>query len=201
MLAPMAERVILWDLMDTLVRDPFFTHVAPFFGLRFEELLAQKHPTAWRDFELGAIDEAELFRTFFRDGRAIDGAGLKRAMHGGYAWIEGIEPLLAELHARGAEMHLLSNYPPWYQLCDARLGVTRWVKPSFVSCHTGVRKPDAQAYLGPCAALGVEPAQALFIDDREPNVSAARALGMDALRFDGDVAALRRALEERGLIG
>jgi putative hydrolase of the HAD superfamily len=86
-------------------------------------------------------------------------------------------------------------------LCDARLGVTRWVKPSFVSCHTGVRKPDAQAYLGACAALGVEPAQALFVDDREPNVSAARALGMDTLLFDGNVAALRRALAERGLIG
>jgi HAD superfamily hydrolase (TIGR01509 family) len=197
----MAARVILWDLMDTLVRDPFFTHMAPFFGLRFEELLEQKHPTAWRDFELGVIDEAELFRSFFRDGRAIDGEGLKRAMHGGYAWIEGIEPLLVELHARGVEMHLLSNYPPWYQLCDAQVGVCRWVKPSFVSCHTGVRKPDAQAYLGACATLGVPPDQVLFIDDREPNVSAARQLGLDALLFDGDVARLRQALAARGLLG
>lgn len=197
----MAVRVILWDLMDTLVRDPFFTHMAPFFGLPFQELLAQKHPTAWRDFELGAIDEAGLFRSFFRDGRAIDGAGLKQAMAEGYAWIEGIEPLLGELHALGVPMHLLSNYPPWYQLCDARLGVTRWVRPSFVSCHTGVRKPDAEAYLGPCRELRVAPADCLFVDDREPNVTAARALGLDALRFDGDVTALRAALQQRGLLG
>ena len=196
----MPPRVILWDLMDTLVRDPFFTRMAPFFGLRFEELLAQKHPTAWRDFELGRIGEAELFRSFFKDGRAIDGAGLKRAMQQGYAWIDGIEALLAALAARDAEMHLLSNYPPWYQLCDARLGVTRWVKASFVSCHTGVRKPDPEAYLGACRALGAEPAQCLFVDDREPNVVAAAALGLDALRFDGDVAALRRALLERRLL-
>ena len=196
----MGVRVILWDLMDTLVRDPFFTHMAGFFGLTFEQLLAQKHPTAWRDFELGVIDESALFRTFFRDGRAIDGAGLRHAMEHAYAWIDGIEPLLAELHARGTEMHLLSNYPPWYRLCDARLGVSRWVQPSFVSCHTGVRKPDDQAYLGPCSTLGVEPGECLFVDDREPNLRAAAALGLDVLLFDGDVAALRRALAERGLL-
>ena len=103
-------------------------------------------------------------------------------------------------YERGVPMHLLSNYPPWYQLCDRRLGVTRWVRPSFVSCHTGVRKPDTEAYLGPCRELGVAPADCLFVDDREPNVAAARELGLDALRFDGDVTALRAALRERGLL-
>src|SRR5690349_22573008 len=105
----------------------------------------------------------------------------------GYAWIPGIERLLSELSARGVDMHLLSNYPPWYQLCDAQLGVARWVKPSFVSCHTGVRKPDAEAYLGACRALGAAPDECLFVDDRAANVDAAAALGVDALRFDGDV--------------
>jgi HAD superfamily hydrolase (TIGR01509 family) len=192
--------VVLWDLMDTLVRDPFFTHMAGFFGLSFDELLRDKHPSAWGEFELGKISEDELYARFFRDGRAIDGAGLKRHMRDAYTWIDGMQALLGELRARGVEMHLLSNYPPWYRLCDERLGVFGLVEPSFVSCHTGVRKPAAAAYLGACAALGRTPEQCLFIDDREVNCAAARAVGMDAVRFGGDATALREELCGRKLL-
>ena len=193
-------RIVLWDLMDTLVRDPFFTHVAAHFGLSFEELMRDKDPSAWRDFELGAIDEQTLYRSFFADGRAIDGPGLKRTMLQAYAWIDGIPELLRELAARGVPMHLLSNYPPWYApLCD-RLSVAELVTPSFVSCRTGVRKPDPEAYLGAARELGVPPAECLFVDDREANVRAARQVGMPALRFTGDVEALRAELCACGLL-
>jgi len=186
--------------MDTLVRDPFFTHMAPFFGLSFEELLAAKHPRSWGEFELGRIGEAELYARFFRDGRAIDGPAFKQHVQNAYAWIDGMEPLVRELHARGIDMHLLSNYPEWYRLCDAQVGVSRFVEPSFVSCKTGVRKPAPEAYLHACTALGAPPESCLFIDDREPNCAAARALNLDALRFDGDVAALRAQLGQRNLL-
>ncbi len=197
---PQGQQVILWDLMDTLVRDPFFTHMPAFFGMSLEQLVRAKHPHSWREFELGRISEDELYASFFRDGRSIDGPGLKRAMRSGYAWIDGMAPLLGELRDRGVQMHLLSNYPAWYQLCDERLGVCALVAPSFVSCRTGVRKPDAAAYLGASAALGRSPAQCLFVDDRGPNCEAARAVGMDAQHFDGDVAALRAELARRGLL-
>jgi FMN hydrolase / 5-amino-6-(5-phospho-D-ribitylamino)uracil phosphatase len=186
--------------MDTLVRDPFFTHMAPFFGLDFEQLLAQKHPSTWVEFELGRIGEEELSTRFFRDGRRIDARALKERMRTGYEWIDGMEPLLRELQARGVAMHLLSNYPEWYQLCDERLGVFRYVEPSFVSCRTGTRKPAPEAYLHACRVLELAPEQCLFIDDREPNCAAARALAMDAVRFDGDAAELRGELARRGLL-
>jgi HAD superfamily hydrolase (TIGR01509 family) len=193
-------RVILWDLMDTLVRDPFFTHMPAFFGMSWDELVRAKHPSTWREFELGAISEGELYRAFFSDGRAIDGAGLKRCMGEAYAWIDGMQALLAELHARGTEMHLLSNYPNWYQLAVEGLGVDRFVQPTFVSCKTGVRKPDAAAYLGAAEALGKAPHECLFIDDRELNCAAARTHGMDAIRFVGDVRRLREELAQRALL-
>lgn len=193
-------RVVLWDLMDTLVRDPFFTHMAPYFGLSFEELMRQKHPTAWRDFELGAIDEDALYRSFFADGRAIDGPGLKRTMLAAYTWIEGVPTLLRELAAHGVPMHLLSNYPPWYAPLCEQLGVPALVAPTFVSCRTGVRKPDPEAYLGAARALELPPSQCLFVDDRELNVRGAEATGMPALHFRGDVAALRAQLIACGLL-
>lgn len=39
------QPVLLLDVMDTLVTDPFFEHMPPFFDMTFKELLAAKHPT------------------------------------------------------------------------------------------------------------------------------------------------------------
>ncbi len=194
------QRVILWDVMDTLVRDPFFTHMASYFGFSFEELLRRKHPTAWVKFELGQIDEEQLFATFFADGTAIDGPGFKLHVRDAYCWIEGMEPLLRELKAAGVPMHALSNYPPWYRLIDERLQLSRYVELSFFSCDTGVRKPAPEAYLGAAAKLGRSPADCVFVDDRKSNCDAARAVGMPSLEFSGDVTALRASLQELGLL-
>ena len=72
--------VLLLDVMDTLIQDPFFEHMPRYFGLTFKELMASKHPTAWVEFEKGLIDEAELFSKFFSDGRKFDGDGLVQHM-------------------------------------------------------------------------------------------------------------------------
>jgi HAD superfamily hydrolase (TIGR01509 family) len=191
--------VLLLDVMDTLVREPFFDAVPAFFGMTLDELLAAKHPTAWIDFETGALDEAGYVERVFRDGRPVDGRALREHMRGSYRWIDGAPALLAELHAAGYALHALSNYPVWYELIDETLGLSRWLAWTFVSCRTGVRKPDPRAFLGAAAALGVAPADCLFVDDRAGNVGAARALGMPAVRFR-DVPSLRADLVARGLL-
>ncbi len=195
-----AKRYLLFDVMGTLVYEPFFEHVPAALGMTLEALLSQKHPSAWVEFELGAIDEDELRRKFFADGRAYPHERMKQAMVDAYAWLDGVEALLAELCARGHELHLLSNYPCWYRLIEEKLGLGRYASWSFVSCHTRVRKPDPEAYLGAARALGAEPSQLIFVDDRGINCKAAAALGIDAIRFS-DAPALRAALEQRGLLG
>lgn len=191
---------LLLDVMDTLVYDPFRREIPAFFGLTLPELLAQKHPTAWVRFEHGELDEEALFATFFADGRAFDGGAFIDMLRATYRWIDGVEPLLAELAAEGVPMHALSNYPCWYRLIEERLRVSRYAAWSFVSCDTGVRKPDPEAYLFASRALGVPPARCLFVDDRERNCDAAREVGMDAIVFE-DAAQLRRELAARGLVG
>lgn len=52
-----SRRVLLLDVMDTVVADPFFEHMPRFFGMSFQELLAAKHPDAWVRFERGVIDQ------------------------------------------------------------------------------------------------------------------------------------------------
>ncbi len=186
-------KILLLDIMDTVVWDPFATEEPAFFGLTLKALQCQKDPTAWVEFELGEIDEEEYFRRFFTDRRTVDGEGLKDTFRRAYQWVEGMEDLLRELHGCGQPIHALSNYPPWYRLIDEALGVGRYLEWSFVSCHTGVRKPTPTAYLGAAEALGVDPGECLFVDDRQLNCDAAAAVGMSAVRFTG-APALRQAL-------
>ena len=195
----MKRPVLLFDVMETLVEEPFYGTVPAFFGMSLDELVRAKHPSAWAEFELGAIDEATLFARFFKDERAIDGEGLKTAMTRAYRWIDGMEELLGELAAGGFAIHALSNYPEWYRRIEEKLRLSRFLEWTFVSCNTGVRKPDARAFTGAAAALALSPADCLFVDDRESNCAAARAVGMGAIRFRG-APALRAELAARGLL-
>jgi len=190
---------LLFDVMGTLVVDPFYERVPAFFGMTFHELLDAKHPTAWVEFETGEIDEAAFVPRFFRDGRVFDHEGLKRAMKEGYRWIDGMLPLVEELRGAGVSMHVLSNYTAWYRMIEERTGLSRYVPWSFVSCKTGVRKPNVESYLGASRLLGVSPGECLFIDDRAVNCEAARSVGMPAILFENAVS-LREELRQRGIL-
>lgn len=52
------------------------------------------------------------------------------------------------------------------------------------SVDLGVRKPDERAYAAAAAALDLPPKDCLFVDDLTVNVEAARAAGLQAVRFD-----------------
>jgi HAD superfamily hydrolase (TIGR01509 family) len=193
-------RVILWDVMDTLVRDPFRDAMPGFFGLTLQEFLAAKHNGAWGSFERGELSEAEFLSRLFQDGRAYDQLGFKACIRGAYAWIAGIEELLGELRARAHAMHVLSNYPEWHAWIEERLALSRYVCWTFVSCRMGLRKPDPEIFLRAARELGLQPEQCLFIDDRANNCDAARGVGMRALHFQGDVPALRAELKRLELL-
>lgn len=182
--------------MGTLVSDPFYVDVPAFFGMSLEELIAVKHPDAWVQFEFDRIDEAQMLASFFADGRAYDHAGLVATMRQGYGWLPGIQALLVELAAAGIEMHTLSNYPSWYRLIEDRLRVSEHLPWTFVSCITGLRKPDPATYRHASAALGVGADEVIFVDDRADNCDAARKVGMGAIHFS-DAGQLRRQLQAR----
>jgi HAD superfamily hydrolase (TIGR01509 family) len=196
----MSRPVLLWDAMDTLVRDPFRDAMPGFFGMTLAELLAAKHETAWGQFETGELTEPDFLATFFRDRRSYDTQGFKACIQNAYAWIEGIESVLAELRAKAVPMHVLSNYPEWYLWIEECLRISSYLPWTFVSCRTKVRKPDPQAFVRAARDLGVPPSECLLIDDRARNCDAAGVVGMSTIHFEGDVATLRGHLRQRGLL-
>ncbi len=195
-----APTTLLFDVMGTLVHDPFYEDLPRALGIPFERLLAEKHPTAWIDFELGDLTEAEFLPQFFADGRAYDHGRMVAAFEEHFRLLPGIEPLLRDLNARGHRPHLFSNYPEWWRRIEARTGLSRFADWSFVSCATRRRKPDPEAYLNVLRTLEVAPRECLFVDDAERNVASARRLGFVAVRFAG-ADALRRELERCRLLG
>lgn len=196
--APERKPALLLDVMGTLVSDPFFDVIPAFFGLTLEAYLDAKHPTAWIEFERGALSPAEFYVKMFKDGRAVDGAALEARLRASYRFLDGMEALLGALRASGVRMIALSNYPVWYRIIDDALGLSRYLDWTGVSCETGVRKPLPAAYLGAAAAIGREPGACLLVDDREANCDGARAVGMPSVLFE-DAAALRRELTARAL--
>ncbi|XP_034683598.1 flavin mononucleotide hydrolase 1, chloroplatic [Vitis riparia] len=175
--------ILLFDIMDTIVRDPFYHDVPVFFRMPMEELLECKHPTAWIEFEKGLINETELARKFFKDGRDFDLEGLKNCMRRGYSYIEGVEGLLRGLKQNNYEMHAFTNYPIWYEMIEDKLKLSTFLSWTFCSCTIGKRKPEPDFYLEVLRHLDVEPASCVFIDDRMRNVEAAKDVGIVGLHF------------------
>ena len=66
------------------------------------------------------------------------------------------------------------------------------------SSVVGLRKPDPRIYSYACQRIGVEPAQAVFLDDIGSNLKTARQLGMHTIKVDDPTAAL---LELQGVLG
>jgi putative hydrolase of the HAD superfamily len=94
--------------------------------------------------------------------------------------------LLDVLARSGLTLGLLSNIPP--ELADEFRERHAWLDRFAVlgfSCRIGHVKPEPAAFDWCIRTLGVEPARILFVDDREENVRAARARGMQAHLFTG----------------
>jgi 2-haloacid dehalogenase/putative hydrolase of the HAD superfamily len=110
------------------------------------------------------------------------------------------EAAIEALHARGVPQFGLSNMS--HEVID---GITA-MSPAFgrlrdivISAETAIMKPDPRIFRQGCARFGLEPSDALFVDDSEKNIAGAAALGFHTHYFT-DPAALRPALEAAGLL-
>jgi epoxide hydrolase-like predicted phosphatase len=64
---------------------------------------------------------------------------------------------------------------------QTRFGLAQLVDVVVYSHEIGVAKPDPRAFLLLCEQLGVAPEELVFLDNRTPNVDAARRLGIHGL--------------------
>jgi len=149
---------------------------------------------AWSRLERGELSLEAFFEPFEADCRA---AGLSvdgRRMMEYVAEAGVVRPQMVEairkIRDHGLEVAALTNV--WSKPEDTRGDDLRGLFSAFIeSSVVGLRKPDPRIYELVCRELGVEYAEAAFLDDIGLNLKAARTLGMTTIKVDDPNVALR----------
>jgi putative hydrolase of the HAD superfamily len=122
---------------------------------------------------------ADRLRT--RDGRPVVAEGLLTRMFAGFSRVQPMVDVVRRVRRSGVRTGLLSNSwgldydrADWDELFDAVV----------ISGEVGMRKPEPEIYLHAAAALDVDPAECVFVDDLGPNVKGAVAVGMVGIRHE-----------------
>lgn len=185
--------VVAFDLMDTVVHDPFREALAEASGRPFGEVISRRDPAAWHRFERGELSEQEYFASFDLD---LDINVFHRVRLRGYAMLPGMRRLLNDLDGRVTRA-TATNYPVWVEELTEGL-LAGLFDEVIASHHLEVRKPQRAFFERLCGRLDTPPSRVLLVDDRADNVEGARAAGLRAHLFLG-ATDLRERLIREGL--
>ena len=202
-----ATRAVLFDLGGVVLDIDFDRALAtwqPHSRLpagRLREVFAFDEP--FREHETGRLDDSGYF-AHLRELLALDcdaaqvEAGFNAIL---VAEIRETVALLASLRGR-VPCYAISNTNPAHvrHIRSAFPGLLDRFDHVFTSHEIGHRKPQPETFRHVLQAIGLPPAEVLLFDDLQPNVEAARVLGLQAVlvRSPEDV---RAALAARRLIG
>ncbi|WP_405982364.1 HAD family hydrolase [Streptomyces sp. NBC_00158] len=195
------DAILLFDMFGVIAR-----HQSPRGRARLVEAAGAPEGPFWEaywalrpPYDSGAVDGPEYWRLVAEAlGTAFGPERIAVLVAADIASWSAVDPemvdLVGELAASGRRIALLSNIPeelaahyerhhPWLGHFEVR----------GLSCRIGHAKPAPGAYTWCLRALDAEPGRVLFVDDRQENVDAARALGIRGHLFTS-AAALREEL-------
>lgn len=187
----MKPRGVLWDVGNVIVRwDPrrLYSQIFPDAAER-EAFLADVCTLAWHhahDLGVAFADNAAPLIAAHPNHEAAIRAWDER-------FIEMVGPPIAETEAviealaeRGVAQFGLTNMPPskWPHVQTLSPAFRR-LRDTVVSGEVGLTKPDPRIFASACERAGMAPGELLFVDDWEPNVRAAEALGFGVRHFTG----------------
>ncbi|MEU0195266.1 HAD family phosphatase [Streptomyces afghaniensis] len=159
--------------------------------------------TLLADHECGRIDAAAFERGFAERLRAhgadVAAEGLTARMQAGMSIDQDMVALLGDLRAVGRPVALVSNSfgTGTYDGVD----LASLADVIVISAEVGIRKPSRRIYAIACERLGIDPEQAVMIDDLRQNLDGAARIGIDGV-LHTSAADTRRQLAERfGITG
>jgi putative hydrolase of the HAD superfamily len=133
-----------------------------------------------RALERGDCTEEEFERELAAqlrrlDGGAVEPAGLLAKMFAASVHDEVMHDLIRTARQSGLRTALLSN--SWGDLYPKDL-FPELFDAVVISAEVGMRKPEERIFLLSAELLGLEPAECVFVDDLQENISAAEAAGL-----------------------
>lgn len=190
--------VVAFDLMDTLVRDPFREALTAATGRPLQELFQLRDASVYPAFERGEIDEETYWASYPEAGIDVDPATFHEVRRSGTTWLPGMRELLAEVRDAGVTVVVASNYPHW--LLEHADGMLAGLVDEVIgSYQLGARKPDPAFYSGLLARLDAVAAEVAFVDDREANLDGAAEVGLPTVPA-GPAAQVRHHLVGLGVL-
>jgi putative hydrolase of the HAD superfamily len=167
-----AAQWILADGLDPLRTRDFFQGLVDQYRTSEEGPVHGLEIGSWPPDRFEAHIAAELAATGLG---TVPAEGLLFRMFGSFRVLPEMTEAVATLRAAGVRTALLSNS---FGLDYDRADWPRLFDVTVISHEVRMRKPTPAIFELTCDQLGVRPTDAVFVDDLEPNVLAARALGM-----------------------
>ena len=132
-----------------------------------------------------------------RDGVQVMAEGLLARMFAGSTMAVPMQEAVLAIRAAGLRTALLSN--SWGMADYPRHLFPGMFDVVVISGEVGMRKPEERIFRHAADLLGLAPAECVFIDDIEVNVTAAEAIGMTAILHHDPAVTLARLGELLGL--
>lgn len=128
------------------------------------------------DLECGRISEQEFEPRFAQLLEVADHAGLIDRLFAGMEPDRAMVDAVQAAHEAGVRTGLVSN--SWGAGRYDRSQFPELFDGTVISGEVGVRKPDPRIYRLGAEAVGLDPAECVFVDDLPGNLKPARDLGM-----------------------
>ena len=189
-------RGIIWDFAGVLLhtmRGTFNSMMAERLEVPLEDVNRVMSSPKNDQWDFGEIDDNAFFDYIIRE---IGLPTEKKAVLANFVQDDFYvdQGLIEEIHKLRENYItvLLTNFPAHLN----KFLETGWdVEVAFdhiiASCDVKLLKPDKRMYRLALDAIGCKPKEAVFIDDREENVAAARKMGMEGILFKSKMQTLK----------
>lgn len=184
-------KTIIFDIGNVLVDFRWRKMYEEIFGLEGAELERFADATvrhqAWVDLDQGIITTEEAKEAYAKEvpeyREYID--RIYQEMDKMLVQFDYAVSWIQELKERGYRIYILSNWSkPAYDACkDTALSFLPLVDGVVFSYKELVIKPDKEIYDIICSRYDINPEEAVFLDDTEKNIVAAREFGLHGIVF------------------
>ena len=140
----------------------------------------------WKEFDRGGMSHDEILGLMAKEAPEI-ADNIIKAFSDTHGMVTGRDyaiPWIKSLKEEGYRVYYLSNFSEKAaRECSEALGFISFCDGGILSCTVKIIKPDHRIYELLCERFDLEPAECVFLDDTEANVTAAKECGFEAIVF------------------
>jgi epoxide hydrolase-like predicted phosphatase len=181
-------KAIIFDLGGVLFTDgtkKFIDEIGAQYNLDKEKVKEVMDGEIGSFYRVGKISRDQFWKEFLTKLHLeADIDELENKWIGGYELIEGTRDVILELGQKYKVLFLSDNVKERVDAINQKYGFLAWFEGGVFSHEAGVRKPDSKIYQLALEKAGVEPEEAVFVDDKAPFLEPAVQMGMTTFLFE-----------------